>query len=50
MCYSKQLHKLVDFIDVRFDEELPNKNNNIGFINPLDHHHDSKENEVYNEE
>ncbi len=36
--------------DVKFGEELPNKNKRASFINPpYHHHHDSKENEVQDE-
>lgn len=40
----------MDCIDVRFDEEMFDKNKNSGFINPPDHHHDNEENKVQNEE
>lgn len=37
----------MEYIDVKVDEEPPNKNKRTCFINPLDHHHHiSKENEV----
>ena len=41
----------MECIDVKVDEELPNKNKSTCFINPPDHHHHiSKENEVEDEE
>lgn len=50
MCYNKGLHKISECIDVEVDEELPNKNRNIGSMNPPNHHHRSEENEILDEE
>jgi hypothetical protein len=32
ICYNKRLHKLVDCIDIKFDEEIPVKN--VGSVEP----------------
>lgn len=37
ICYNKRLHKIVDYIDVRVDEELSPKSKQTWFINPSDH-------------
>lgn len=50
MCYNERLHKILDCIDVKFDEEFPDKRKNTSFINTLYHHHGNEENEVQDEE
>ena len=37
-CYNKRLQKIVESIDVRVDEYLPNKTRNTSCANPLDDH------------
>lgn len=50
-CYNKILHKIMEYIYVKVDDELPNKKKNTNFINPpYHHHHISKENQVQYEE
>ena len=45
-CYNKRLHKIVESIDVRFDEDLPNKTRSTSCANPPDDHEDeNQENE-----
>ena len=44
-CYNKILHKIVESIDVRFDEELLDRTISTNFVNYTDHHHhDNNEN------
>ena len=35
-CYNKRLHKIMESIDVRFDEELPNRTRSTRCTNPPD--------------
>ena len=37
-CYNKILHKIVERIDVRFDEDLPKKTRSTRCNNPPDDH------------
>ena len=42
-CYSKILHKIVESIDVRFDEELSDKLRSIDCSNPLEVHEEDNQ-------
>ena len=42
-CYNKTLQNIVESIDVRFDEELPNKTRSIGCINPPEDHEEENQ-------
>lgn len=45
-CYNKSLHKIVESINVRFDEDLPYRTRSSNYTNPLDDHEDeNQENE-----
>ena len=37
-CYNKTLRKIVESIDVRFDEELPNDTTDTDYSNPSNNH------------
>ena len=42
-CYNKRMHKIVESIDVRFDEDLPNRTRSTRCINPPDDHEDENQ-------
>ena len=42
-CYNKTLRKIVETIDVRFDEELPNKTRITGCSNPPEDHEEESQ-------
>ena len=42
-CYNKTLWKIVESIDVKFDEELPNKTRSTGCSNPLEDDEEEKQ-------
>ena len=42
-CYNKTLHKIVESIDVRFDEELPDKTRSTGCSNPPEDHEEENQ-------
>ena len=37
-CYNKRLHKIVESIDVRFEEDIPNRTRSTSCANPPDGH------------
>ena len=42
-CYNKTLRKIVESIDVRFDEELPNKTRSTDCSSPSDNHEEENQ-------
>ena len=42
-CYNKTLRKIVESIDVRFDEELPNNTRDIDCSNPSNSHEEENQ-------
>ena len=42
-CYNKRLHKIVESIDVIFDEDLPNRTRSTRCSNPPDNHEDENQ-------
>ena len=42
-CYNKTLQKIVESIDVRFDEELPNNTRGKDYNSPLDNHEEENQ-------
>ena len=45
-CYNKILHKIVESIDVRFHEDVPNRTRSTRCSNPLDDHEDENQSNV----